>query len=759
MPEVGQSNALKPVAVSGQNWQTGAARVLHTPLVDVLGDKTAKALAVLGLSTVDDLMHHVPRRYVSGTDTTDLSEIRVGEYVAIVARVVDPKQFILPGADKGRLECVLTDGRNGIRATFFGRRHMLEYWARQLGTGVRGIFVGKVGEFQRHPQMSHPDFVMLDASGAIVARFRENAQDKEAHKAMVHQVTRSGLVGIYPATAKLPTWQVGECADIVLDGLDGLPDTLPPPVVADEGLPSLVGAFEAIHRPSDMSHVEAGLRRLKFEEALALQLTMAYRRVLRNKQEAPRITARTDGLLAAFDKLVPFELTQGQRAVSGDIAADMASGVPMQRLLQGEVGSGKTVVALRAMLAGVDAGYQAVLLAPTEVLATQHTDTITAWLGDLVAGGQLGAPRLSTKLVTLTGSMSAIARRNALDAIASGEAGLVIGTHALLYERVKFANLGLAVVDEQHRFGVEQRAMLTDRSAKAPHVLVMTATPIPRSVAMTVFGDLEVSTLTEVPAGRADVTTTVVSLQEHKAWLERAWQRCLEEVAAGRQVFIVTPRIDAKDEDIVSPEDQTQALSASAVELAMNLAAGPLKGIRLGLLHGRLPAATKTEVMARFVAGATDALICTSVIEVGVDVPNASMMIVLDADRFGISQLHQLRGRIGRGAHPGVCLLVTGTAPDSKSMARLQAVASTRDGFKLAEYDLTARREGDVLGAQQSGGRSTLRLLRALDDAQLIWHARQVAEKLVAEDPECKDPRLADLVAGVESQGEWLERS
>ena len=704
-------------------------------------------------------MHHVPRRYVSGTDATDLSLIKVGQYVAIVARVTDLKQYILPGAEKGRLECVLTDGRNGIRATFFGRRHMLEYWSAQLSTGVRGIFVGKVGEFQRHPQMSHPDFVMLDAGGDIVARFREKLVNKEAHQAMARQVTRSGLVGIYPATAKLPTWQVGECADIVLGWLAGLTDTLPESIVADEGLPSLISAFEAIHRPQDMSHVEAGLARLKFEEALSLQLTMAYRRASRNKQAAPKITQRAGGLLEAFDKLVPFELTAGQKAVAGDIAQDMASGTPMQRLLQGEVGSGKTVVALRAMLAAVDAGYQAVLLAPTEVLATQHTDTITAWLGDLVAGGQLGASGLSTKLVTLTGSMSAIARRNALDAIASGEAGLVIGTHALLYERVKFANLGLAVIDEQHRFGVEQRAMLTNRSEIVPHVLVMTATPIPRSVAMTVFGDLEVSTLTELPAGRADVTTTVVALQDHPAWLGRAWQRCLEEVAAGRQVFIVTPRIDAKDDDPGDPENPAPELSASAVELAMSLASGPLQGIRLGLLHGRLPAATKTAVMARFVAGETDALICTSVIEVGVDVANASMMIVLDADRFGISQLHQLRGRIGRGSHQGVCLLVTASMPDSKAMGRLQAVASTRDGFKLAEYDLTARREGDVLGAQQSGGRSTLRLLRALDDAQLISHARDVAEKVVAVDPDCTDPRLADLVAGVEGQGEWLDRS
>jgi len=733
------------------HWRTATARALHTPLVDVLGDKAAKALAGLGLDTVDDLMHHLPRRYLSGTQTTDLSEVRAGEHVAVVARVDKCYRHLdATGGARGRLEATLTDGQTSITATFFGRTHLLDYWERQLGLGVKGIFVGKVGEFRGRLQMSHPDFVMLAPDGSIVGRADEK------HVAMARQVSRSGLVGIYPAAAKLPTWQIGECADIALDGLAGLPDSLPDDVVAAEHLPGLVEAFAAIHRPDTVAGVEAAMNRLKFDEALALQLTMAYRRANRSGAAAPVIERREDGLAAALDARLPFALTPGQDDVAAQIAADMARPTPMQRLLQGEVGAGKTVVALRAMLAAVDAGHQAVLLAPTEVLAAQHTATIESLLGDLVSGGQLGAPALSTRLVTVTGGMSAIARRNAVDAIASGEAGLVVGTHALLYG-VPFASLGLVVIDEQHRFGVEQRAVLTDRPGQRPHVLVMTATPIPRSVAMTVFGDLEVSTLTDVPTGRGDVTTTVVALQQHPAWLGRAWQRVREEVSSGRQVFVVAPRINAKDEDIETDEPAA-APSAAAAELVGQLAAGPLSGLSLGLLHGRLSAAEKRDAMARFAAGETDVLVCTTVIEVGVDVPNASMMVIMDADRFGISQLHQLRGRVGRGAGAGVCLLVTNADGGSRAAERLRAVASTRDGFTLAEFDLAARREGDVLGAEQSGGRSTLRLLRAIDDAGLLGRAREIAERLVAADPGCEDDRLADLVAGVEAS-DWLDRS
>ena len=715
--------------------------MLHTRLIDVLGDKAGKALARLGLTTIDDLMHHLPRRYLSGTQTTDLTEVRVGEYVAVVARVVRCDRH--GAGDKGRLEAILTDGRSRLSATFFGKDHLLDYWKRQLTVkdSVKGIFVGKVGQFRGNLQMSHPDFVMLDEAGRIVGR--EDAK----HVTMARQVRRSGLVGIYPSVAKLPTWQISECADIALLLLTDLTDSLPDQVVADEGLLGLIDAFEALHSPESLERVEAGLARLKFEEALALQLTMAYRRANRAGEASPVIEPRSDGLLAALDARLPFQLTGEQLDIAAQIAADMAKPVPMQRLLQGEVGAGKTVVALRAMLAAVDAGYQAVLLAPTEVLAAQHTATIASLMGDL---------EFEVRLTTLTGSMTAIARRNALDAIASGGARLIIGTHALLYG-VKFAEIGMVVIDEQHRFGVEQRAVLTDRPGNRPHVLVLTATPIPRSVAMTVFGDLEVSTLREIPAGRGDVDTQVVALETHPGWLARIWARVHEEVAAGGQVFVVCPRINLRDDDVFR-EAADGSPSAAAVEMLRQLKAGPLADLRLGLMHGRLPAAEKTEAMARFVDGQTDVLVCTTVIEVGVDVKNATMMVVMDADRFGISQLHQLRGRIGRGDRPSLCLLVTNAEGDSTAAERLRAVANTRDGFELAELDLIARREGDVLGSEQAGGRSTLKLLRAIDDADLIGHAREVAERLVAADPACTDDRLADLVADVE-QSDWLDRS
>lgn len=738
------------------NWQTATAAALHAPLAQVLGDKAAKALAGLGLITVDDLMHHVPRRYLSGTQTTSLDGIRPGQMAAIVAMVRNP-EVKMDSSGRARVECELTDGVTVIGATFFGKLNYANNWKHQLERGVKGIFVGKVGQFKQQPQMTHPEFVMLDAQGAIVARGREEV--RQQRETMARQVSRAGLVGIYPALAKLPTWQVGECADIALDSLAGLDDSLPPEVVAAEGLPSLFQALNDIHRPVDLERVNQAMDRLKFEEALALLLTMARRRAAAGSMTAPSIKVAGDGLLAGFDQRLPFELTSGQREVAGQIATDMAKTVPMRRLLQGEVGSGKTVVALRAMLAAVDAGYQAALLAPTEVLAAQHVTTISSMLGDLAAGGTLGAAKASTRLVSLTGSMSAIARRNAIDVLSSGEPALVVGTHALLYEQVQLRNLGLVVVDEQHRFGVEQRSVLADQAKMRPHTLVMTATPIPRSVAMTVFGDLEVSTLAEVPAGRGEITTTVVDLQAHRTWLDRAWDRCREEVDAGRQVFVVAPRIAAKDEDFTDLEDSLATPSASAVELAKQLADGPLAGLRVGLVHGRLPGDQKTETMRRFAAGLIDVLVCTTVIEVGVDVPNASMMVIMDADRFGVSQLHQLRGRIARSQQDGLCLLVTSASPDSKAFDRLQAVAATRDGFKLAEYDLVARREGDVLGASQAGGRTTLRLLRAIDDAQLIAHVRDVANQLVANDPQCQDPRLADLVGGVENQSEWLERS
>ncbi len=727
-------------------WRTEVYRALDAPLADVLGARTAKEFAALKVATVGDLLRHLPRRYLSGTELTDLGGLEEGEHVAVMARVGSVQEKWAKNATREsaqlRLEVVLTDGRGELHVTFFGRPHLVTWWKGELEKGVRGIFVGKVGSFNRKLQMTHPAFVMLDATGRVVGRSEE--------KERIAELSRSGLVGMYPATAKLKTWTIAECVRLVLDGLGRPEDPWPAWVREEAGVMGLVDAFAAVHRPDTLGEAERGSARLVFDEAFATQLTMAYRRAENARQSAGPRPRRPGGLLDAFDARLPFQLTRGQRAVSEEVFADLARTRPMQRLLQGEVGSGKTLVALRAMLAVADAGGQSALLAPTEVLASQHHRTITGLLGDLGAGQVLGAPDVATDIVLLTGSTPAGKRRAALAKVASGEAGIVIGTHALLAEGVRFADLGLVVVDEQHRFGVEQRAVLTDRSAARPHVLVLTATPIPRSVAMTVFGDLDVSTLTEIPAGRAEVTTTVVDARLRPAWVERAWERVREEVAAGRQAFVVAPRIGlAKDSEGVG-----------VVQLAEQLAQGPLAGLRLGMLHGQLAADEKDSVMGAFAGGELDVLVATTVIEVGVDVPNASMMVVWDADRFGISQLHQLRGRIGRGAHPGVCLLVSHADPDTPAWARLVAVASTRDGFALADLDLAQRREGDVLGAEQSGARSTLRLLRVLEHGDVIGRARSLAERAVALDPAREVPGFADAVTQTNllAGGDWLER-
>ena len=471
-----------------------------------------------------------------------------------------------------------------------------------------------------------------------------------------------------------------------------------------------------------------------------------------------------DGIAAAFDRRLPFTLTEGQRSVGEVIAHDLACAYPMNRLLQGEVGSGKTVVAVRAMLQVVDAGGQAALLAPTEVLAQQHYRSITALLGPLASAGQLArassaTAEQATRVALLTGSTGVRARRSALSDVFTGDAGILVGTHALLEDQVQFADLGLVVIDEQHRFGVEQRDALREKAAGSrPHVLVMTATPIPRTVAMTVFGDLEVSTLSELPAGRSPIATHVVPAVERPHYLDRAWQRVREEVAAGRQAYVVCPRIGGarrRRRRRRSPEPgdsarhgadraQDPALAEgprrgrpplAVLDVAPELQEGPLSGLRVGIMHGRLVPDEKDRVMTAFAAGELDVLVSTTVIEVGVDVPNATVMVIMDAERFGVSQLHQLRGRVGRGRDPGLCLLVTEAPPASPARERLDAVAATGDGFQLSRLDLQQRREGDVLGSAQAGRRSSLKLLRLLADEDLIAAAREEAATLVAATP------------------------
>ena len=728
------------------SWRTPIYRELGRRLVDVLGSKTADGFEKLGLVTVDDLVRHVPRRYISGTGMSDFATLRVGEEVAVVAEVLGAKTFgTIPSA---RVQAVLSDGHGRLSITLFARyeRH-LKWWVGLLQPGSRGIFIGRVGSFNGELQLAHPDFVMLD--GTRVSGRKSST--KQA--AMARSVQRATMIGLYPATSKLPTWVIAESVQLVLPSLTG--DTLPAWVVEQAGVLPFAEALSAVHEPVELRQAEFGQARLRFDEAFGIQLAMgARRREAAGELATPR-PRRRGGLLEEFDRRLPFTLTAGQQSIGETLFDELAKGSPMNRLLQGEVGSGKTLVALRAMLAVVDAGGQAVLLAPTEVLAKQHHQTITRLLGDLGQGRQLGAHPDATGIVLLTGSRSAAAKRGVLNDIVTGEAGIVIGTHALLSDPVTFFDLGMVVVDEQHRFGVEQRAALSAKAERKPHTLVMTATPIPRSIAMTVFGDLEVSELRELPAGRAPVQTVFVDTARNPHWVDRAWQRIREEVALGRQAFVVCPAITAKE------AEGTGAAPVAAVEvLGPELAEGPLQGLRVGTVHGRQPAAERDEAMAAFGEGRLDVIVATTVIEVGVDVPNASVMVVLDADRFGLSQLHQLRGRIGRGQHPGLCLLLAAVGENLDAETRLQAMVSTTDGFELAELDLRIRREGDVLGAAQSGG-GTLKLLRALDDAEVIRAAKVLAERILADDRAGSDPLLADLMTKAEAvaAGEWMDKT
>jgi ATP-dependent DNA helicase RecG len=546
----------------------------------------------------------------------------------------------------------------------------------------------------------------------------------------------------------------------VLDTLEVAEDPMPPELLARYGFMSLENALRVIHRPANWAELETARKRLKWDEAMAIQLIFAQRRHSVVSRPAPACPHTDDGLLDTFDKKLPFQLTAGQREVGESLASDLSGDHPMNRLLQGEVGSGKTVVALRAMLQVVDSGRQAAMLAPTEVLASQHARSLREMLGALGQAGELGAADNATKITLLTGSMSAKERKQALLDSMSGSAGIMVGTHALIQDTVSFADLGFVVVDEQHRFGVEQRDALRSRGADftSPHVLVMTATPIPRTVAMTVYGDLEVSALREMPVGRSPIATTVVPVAEKPAWLDRVWQRVAEEVGKGHQAYIVCPRIG--DEPASDKGDKRPPLAV--LDIAPELENGPLKGLRIGVLHGRLPTDEKDSVMRAFTAGKLDVLVATTVIEVGVNVPNATAMVIMDADRFGVSQLHQLRGRVGRGTVPGLCLLVTETPDGTATRERLAAVESTTDGFELSRMDLELRREGDILGAAQSGKKSGLKLLSLLRDEDVIAEARARAQEIVAEDPALGTyPGLAHMIADVvdADRAEYLEKT
>jgi ATP-dependent DNA helicase RecG len=737
----------------------GHVTTLRDPLTQVMGKKASDTFEkVFGLRTVGDLLRHYPRRYYTRGELTPLDSLSEGDHVTVLARVAmasviggnvpgqRPKAPPGRGPFKQRLEVIVTDGTGKLQLTFFAG---VGFHAKQLHQGALALFAGTVSSFRGRRQLVHPEYELLPVSSADERLTTELAEE-----------FASELIPVYPASAKLTSWTISRHIDTVLETLDAGADPLPAEVRARHDLWPRELAIRAIHRPTDRADIRQATKRLKWDEAFTMQAALAQRRHAAAAMPAVPRPPVEDGIAAAFDGRLPFTLTDGQRSVGEVIAHDLSCAYPMNRLLQGEVGSGKTVVAVRAMLQVVDAGGQAALLAPTEVLAQQHYRSITALLGPLGAAGeltagQLGASEHATRVALLTGSTGVRARRSALSDVFTGDAGILIGTHALLEDQVQFADLGLVVIDEQHRFGVEQRDALREKAAGSrPHVLVMTATPIPRTVAMTVFGDLEVSTLSELPAGRSPIATHVVPALERPHYLDRAWQRVREEVAAGRQAYVVCPRIgdadgdqdDGDGADTPEPGPGPDGGTAEALEearrpplavldLAPELAEGPLSGLRVGIMHGRLVPDEKDRVMTAFAAGELDVLVSTTVIEVGVDVPNATVMVIMDAERFGVSQLHQLRGRVGRGRDAGLCLLVTDAPPASPARERLDAVAATADGFQLSRLDLQQRREGDVLGSAQAGRRSSLKLLRLLADEDLIATAREEAATLVAEDP------------------------
>ncbi|WP_435190916.1 ATP-dependent DNA helicase RecG [Streptomyces sp. bgisy126] len=698
---------------------------LDEPLKKSLGPATAKVMAeALDLHTVGDLLHHYPRRYAERGELTTLSDLPLDEHVTVVAQVADARVLTFNGS-KGRgqrLEVTITDGSGRLQLVFFGKGVHKPH--KDLLPGTRAMFAGKVSLFNRRLQLAHPSYELLRGD-------REESVD----------VWAGALIPIYPATTKLESWKIAKAVDAVLPGAADAVDPLPDALREGRGLAELPDALRMIHRPRTKADIAAARERLKWDEAFVLQVALARRRHADTQLPAVPRRPAPDGILDAFDAKLPFTLTDGQRKVSKEIFDDLATDHPMHRLLQGEVGSGKTMVALRAMLAVVDSGGQAAMLAPTEVLAQQHHRSVTEMMGELAEGGMLGGADRATKVVLLTGSMGAAARRQALLDLVTGEAGLVIGTHALIEDKVQFHDLGLVVVDEQHRFGVEQRDALRGKGKQPPHLLVMTATPIPRTVAMTVFGDLETSVLDQLPAGRSPIASHVVPAADKPHFLARAWERVREEVENGHQAYVVCPRIGDEEDQKKKPrasegDDAEKRPPLAVLDVAEKLRTGPLAGLRIAVLHGRMHPDDKDDVMRRFAAGDLDVLVATTVIEVGVNVPNATAMVIMDADRFGVSQLHQLRGRVGRGSAPGLCLLVTEMPEASPARQRLGAVASTLDGFELSRIDLEQRREGDVLGQAQSGVRSSLRVLTVIDDEEVIAAAREEATALVLADPD-----------------------
>ena len=743
----GRANRPGASRVSGapaQNWQ---ATGMHNPRINALANSTQNPAA----QNPAQGRGAQPASYSGYADSYGQDDFSQGGLFGVPA-----PSMTNPGALIG----------SQMKLSFFNA------WtaAREIREGETMMFSGRVGIYRGEYTLTNPHYALLskDASGADVTD------------------AATAPVPVYRAPVKLPTDRISGYMAQLLEKvpLKELEDPVPYTIRRARKVPSLEWTYRALHTPDSEDTWRAAQAQMRYREAFVLQSALARLHSVRAAHLTQPRPAVEGGLADQLLEVLPYELTEGQQKVGAEIAADLSSESPMNRLLQGDVGSGKTVVALRAMLQVADAGGQSAMLAPTEVLAEQHLRSVLDILGDMAApedadadgstGGGEEPGRVRVRL--LTASMGTRAKRQVLQELADGTAQIVIGTHALLSDDVSFHDLGLVVVDEQHRFGVEQRDGLRGTDGALPHRLVMTATPIPRTVAMTVFGDLDVSVLDTLPAGRQKISTHVVPLAEKPAWASRLWRRAREEIDAGHQVYVVVPKIgedgDGMEEGAAffgasslngagagnsaqgyfgqggsaSSDGKVQLTSVASMYSYLS-GEDALVGVRIGTLHGRMDPAEKTAAMTAFERGEIDLLISTTVIEVGVNVPNATLMIIMDADRFGISGLHQLRGRVGRGGYAGTCLLVTRQEEGGVSRERLDAVASTTDGFELSRIDLAQRREGDILGAAQSGSKSTLRFLRALADADIIERAREDARSVVEKDPTlAKHPSLARTI-------------
>lgn len=723
---------------------------LDSPLSSHVAKAAARRLDEAGLATVRDLIEYAPKRYYSWGRLTDIAALEVGQDATVLARVVS-QHLVENRSGRGyRLLVEITDGSSSLTSIFFARNpYMLSPHRRLLKPGATVLFAGKVGEYRGNRQLTQPEFEELE----------EESQEAAARRA-------GRPIPIYRAVGGISTWKLSMLITGLLDRVDQRELTGPVPKALRDahGLMTYGQALEGLHRPNLDVDWQTAKRSLSWMEALVLQTALLAKRSGTSSQTmaAPKLTGLGSvgkDLAAQLSRGLPFELTGAQQEAWKEISADLTVKTPMQRLLQADVGAGKTVVALLAMARAVGSNRQAALLAPTEVLARQHYRSITSMLDN--AGVHI-------PVHLLTGKRASAEREAALTALASGEPSIVIGTHALLSEGVTIPNLALLVVDEQHRFGVAQRDQLRQQETHTAHLLVMTATPIPRTIAMTVFGDLDVTTMDQLPPGRKPVATHNVNAH-NAAWMKRTWERAKEEVQEGGRVFVVCPRIDA-DETVgnagaLLPSDLGTAASSdfpAAVEVHKELQEVPaLRGIPIGLAHGRRTPEENAEAFAAFASGATPILVATTVIEVGVDVPDATMMVVLGANRFGLSTLHQLRGRVGRSDRESVCLLVSPPTENQTTTERLQAVEQTTDGFTLAEADLRLRSEGDVLGSSQAGRMSGLRFLSVIRDGSVISAARNAAADILAQDPNLEgNPDLRAAVKGrVGDDLVWLERN